>query len=34
MKQSPQPGTTLEPNSYVYLTTSVGPPEGGGAGGR
>jgi eukaryotic-like serine/threonine-protein kinase len=34
MKQDPQPGTTLEPNSYVYLTTSVGPPEGGGAGGR
>jgi eukaryotic-like serine/threonine-protein kinase len=27
MKQDPPPGTTLEPNSYVYLTTSVGPPE-------
>jgi eukaryotic-like serine/threonine-protein kinase len=27
MKQDPTPGTTLEPNSYVYLTTSVGPPE-------
>jgi tRNA A-37 threonylcarbamoyl transferase component Bud32 len=26
MKQDPPPGTTLEPNSYVYLTTSVGPP--------
>jgi serine/threonine-protein kinase len=27
MKQDPQPGTTLDPNSYVYLTTSVGPPD-------
>ena len=27
MKQDPPPGTTLEPNSYVYLTTSVGSPE-------
>jgi eukaryotic-like serine/threonine-protein kinase len=28
MKQDPPPGTTLEPDSsYVYLTTSVGPPE-------
>jgi eukaryotic-like serine/threonine-protein kinase len=27
MKQNHPPGTTLEPNSYVYLTTSVGPPE-------
>lgn len=27
MKQDPQPETTLEPNSYVYLTTSVGPPD-------
>jgi serine/threonine-protein kinase len=27
MKQDPPPGTTLEPNSYVYLTTSLGPPE-------
>jgi len=27
MGQDPPPGTTLEPNSYVYLTTSVGPPE-------
>jgi serine/threonine protein kinase len=25
--QDTPPGTTLEPNSYVYLTTSVGPPE-------
>jgi serine/threonine-protein kinase len=25
--QNPPPGTTLEPNSYVYLTTSAGPPE-------
>ena len=27
IKQDIAPGTTLEPNSYVYLTTSVGPPE-------
>jgi serine/threonine-protein kinase len=27
IKQNPPPETTLEPNSYVYLTTSVGPPE-------
>jgi eukaryotic-like serine/threonine-protein kinase len=27
MKQDPPPGTMLEPNSYVYLTTSVGPSE-------
>jgi eukaryotic-like serine/threonine-protein kinase len=27
IKQDILPGTTLEPNSYVYLTTSVGPPE-------
>jgi hypothetical protein len=27
MKQNPQPGTTLDPESYVYLTTSIGPPE-------
>jgi serine/threonine-protein kinase len=27
MKQDPAPGTTLEPDSYVYLTTSVGPPD-------
>src|SRR5215213_4365504 len=27
MKQDPAQGTTLEPDSYVYLTTSVGPPE-------
>jgi beta-lactam-binding protein with PASTA domain len=26
MKQDPPPGTTLERNTYVYLTTSVGPP--------
>jgi len=29
MKQDPPPGTTLAPNSYVYLTDSVGPPAGG-----
>jgi hypothetical protein len=33
MKQDPPPGTTLDPNSYVYLTTSVGPPERSSAGG-
>jgi serine/threonine-protein kinase len=27
INQNPLPGTTLVPNSYVYLTTSVGPPE-------
>jgi hypothetical protein len=27
MKQDPQPGTTLDRGSYVYLTTSVGPPD-------
>jgi eukaryotic-like serine/threonine-protein kinase len=27
MKQDPPPGTTLDLNTYVYLTTSVGPPE-------
>ena len=27
IKQNPPPGTTLQPNSYVYLTTSAGPPE-------
>ena len=27
MKQDPRSGTTLDPNSYVYLTTSVGPPD-------
>jgi hypothetical protein len=27
MKQNPSPGTTLDPDSYVYLTTSVGPPD-------
>jgi serine/threonine protein kinase len=26
MKQDPPPGTTLFPNSYVYLTDSIGPP--------
>jgi eukaryotic-like serine/threonine-protein kinase len=31
MKQDPPPGTTLETGTYVYLTTSVGPPEGSGA---
>ena len=34
MKQDPPPGTTLDPNSYVYLTTSVGPPDAGNADGR
>jgi serine/threonine protein kinase len=27
MKQDPPPGTTLDPDAYVYLTTSVGPTE-------
>jgi eukaryotic-like serine/threonine-protein kinase len=31
IKQNPPPGTALDPNSFVYLTTSVGPPEGSGA---
>jgi serine/threonine protein kinase len=26
MKQDPPPGTTLDPNSYVYLTDSIGSP--------
>jgi serine/threonine protein kinase len=34
IKQDPPPGTELDTGTYVYLTTSVGPPEGGGAGGR
>jgi serine/threonine-protein kinase len=34
MKHAPAPGTTLDPNSYVYLTTSVGPPDAANAGGR
>ena len=34
MKQDPRPGSTLDPNSYVYLTTSVGPPDTANAGGR
>jgi eukaryotic-like serine/threonine-protein kinase len=29
IKQDPPPGTTLAPDSYVYLTDSVGPPAGG-----
>jgi hypothetical protein len=33
MKQDPQPGTTLDPDSYVYLTTSVGPLYPGNSGG-
>jgi hypothetical protein len=33
MEQNPPPGTTLDTGAYVYLTTSVGPPEGGSAGG-
>jgi hypothetical protein len=32
MKQDPAPGTTLDSDSYVYLTTSVGPPDTGTAG--
>jgi eukaryotic-like serine/threonine-protein kinase len=27
MKQDPPPGTTLDRGAYIYLTTSVGPPE-------
>jgi hypothetical protein len=33
MKQNPPPGTTADAGTYVYLTTSIGPPEGSGAGG-
>jgi hypothetical protein len=33
IKQDPPPGTERDPNSYVYLTTSVGPSEGSGASG-
>jgi eukaryotic-like serine/threonine-protein kinase len=33
MEQDPSPGTKLDPDSYVYLTTSVGPPDTGNAGG-
>ena len=32
MKQDPLPGTTVDPNSYVYLTDSVGPPTEGTSG--
>jgi hypothetical protein len=32
VNQDPPPGTALDPNSYVYLTTSVGPSEESGAG--
>ena len=32
MEQDPPPGTTLDPNSYVYLTDSVGPPTEGTSG--
>ena len=34
IKQNPPPGTTLDTGTYVYLTTSVGPPETGSAGER
>ncbi|MDQ3793011.1 MAG: Stk1 family PASTA domain-containing Ser/Thr kinase [Actinomycetota bacterium] len=34
IKQDPPPGTTLDPYSYVYLTSSVGPVDTGNAGGR
>jgi eukaryotic-like serine/threonine-protein kinase len=33
IEQDPLPGTEQDPNSYVYLTTSVGPSEESGAGG-
>jgi len=33
IKQDPPPGTKLDAGAYVYLTTSVGPPEESGAGG-
>jgi hypothetical protein len=33
IKQNRPPGTALDPNSFIYLTTSVGPLEGSGAGG-
>jgi len=33
MKQDPAAGITLDPDSYVYLTTSVGSPETANAGG-
>jgi hypothetical protein len=26
IKQNPTPETMLDPNSYIYLTTSIGPP--------
>ena len=32
IRQNPPPGTTLDMGTYVYLTTSVGPPETGNAG--
>jgi serine/threonine protein kinase len=34
IRQNPPPGTTLDMGTYVYLTTSVGPPETGNAGER
>src|SRR5215204_4589040 len=34
MKQDPPPATTLDAGAYVYLTTSVGPPDTANAGGR
>jgi hypothetical protein len=34
MKQDPPSGATLDAGAYVYLTTSVGPPDTGNAGGR
>jgi eukaryotic-like serine/threonine-protein kinase len=34
IRQNPPPGTTLDMGTYVYLTTSVGPPEAGNAGER
>jgi PASTA domain len=33
MEQDPPPGTTLDAGTYVYLTTSVGSPDAGNAGG-
>jgi serine/threonine-protein kinase len=34
ISQNPPPGTTLDMGTYVYLTTSVGPPDTGNAGER
>jgi hypothetical protein len=34
IEQHPPPGTKLDTGTYVYLTTSIGPPQGGSAGSR